>query len=67
MNRAMFYLVCFLVGVALSMVSFVGASLHLPHLHLHLPHGHVTCRMLVAQAIREPPVVRIFHSSTLLP
>jgi hypothetical protein len=41
MNRAMFYLVCFLVGVALSMVSFVGASLHLPHLHLHLPHGHV--------------------------
>ena len=41
MNWAMFYLVCFLVGVALSAVSFVGASLHLPHLHLHFPHGHV--------------------------
>jgi membrane protein implicated in regulation of membrane protease activity len=41
MNWAMFYLVCFLVGVALSLVSFVGASLHLPHLHLHFPHGHV--------------------------
>ena len=38
MNCAMFYLVCFLVGVALSVVSFVGASLHFPH--LHLPHGH---------------------------
>jgi membrane protein implicated in regulation of membrane protease activity len=41
MNWAAFYLVCFLVGVALSVVSFLGASLHLPHLHLHLPHGHL--------------------------
>ena len=41
MNWAMFYLVCFLAGVALSVVSFVGAGLHLPHLHLHLPHGHI--------------------------
>lgn len=41
MNWAMFYLVCFLVGVALSVASFMGASLRLPCLHLHLPHAHV--------------------------
>lgn len=41
MTWAMFYLVCFLVGVTLSVLSFLGGSFHLPHLHvhLHLPHG----------------------------
>ena len=39
MTWAMLYLVCFLVGVTLSVLSFVSGSLHLPHLHLHLPHG----------------------------
>lgn len=34
------YLACFLMGVALSVLAFVGGNLHLPHLHLHLPHGH---------------------------
>jgi membrane protein implicated in regulation of membrane protease activity len=37
---ATFYLVCFLVGVALSVVSFVGGGLHFAHLHLPLPHAH---------------------------
>jgi len=41
MNWEMFYLTCFLVGLALSVLSFVGGSLHLPHVHFHLPHGHV--------------------------
>jgi len=38
-----FYLVCFLVGLALSMLSFLSGSFHLPHLHVHVPHagGHV--------------------------
>jgi membrane protein implicated in regulation of membrane protease activity len=40
MTWATFYLVCFLVGLSLSVLSFAGAALHLPHLHLHLPHGH---------------------------
>src|SRR6202451_856523 len=40
MNWEMFYLTCFLVGVTLSVLSFVGGSLHLPHVHFHLPHGH---------------------------
>jgi membrane protein implicated in regulation of membrane protease activity len=44
MTWAMFYLVCFLIGVTLSVLSFLGGSFHLPHLPLHLPHGgaHVT-------------------------
>lgn len=40
MTWAMFYLVCFLVGVTLSVLSFLGGSLHLPHFHVHGPHVH---------------------------
>lgn len=40
MNWEMFYLTCFLVGVTLSLIAFVGGSLHLPHVHFHLSHGH---------------------------
>lgn len=39
-----FYLICFLVGLALSAISFLagGGHLHLPHLHIHFGHfgGH---------------------------
>jgi membrane protein implicated in regulation of membrane protease activity len=35
----MFYLVCFLIGVTLSVVSFLSGSFHLPHFHVHVPHG----------------------------
>jgi hypothetical protein len=38
MTWAMFYLVCFLVGVTMSVLSFLGGTLHLPHFHLHVPH-----------------------------
>ncbi len=41
MTWAMFYLVCFLVGVTLSVLSFLGGSFHLPHFHIHVPHGGV--------------------------
>jgi membrane protein implicated in regulation of membrane protease activity len=41
MSWALFYLICFLVGVTFSVVSFVGGSWHLPHVHLpHAPVGH---------------------------
>jgi hypothetical protein len=33
--------VCFLVGVTLSVFSFVGGTWHLPHFHMHVPHVHV--------------------------
>ena len=36
-----FYLVCFMVGIALSVLAFLGGSFHLPHLHVHVPHLHV--------------------------
>ena len=39
MTWATLYLVCFLVGVALSLLAFLG-GLHLPHLDAHLPHSH---------------------------
>ncbi len=41
MTWAIFYLVCFLVGVTLSVLSFMGGTWHLPHVHLHVPHAHV--------------------------
>jgi len=41
MTWAIFYLVCFLIGVTLSVLSFVGGTFHLPHVHAHLPHAHV--------------------------
>jgi membrane protein implicated in regulation of membrane protease activity len=39
MTWAMFYLVCFVIGVTLSVLSFLGGSFHLPHAHFHVPHG----------------------------
>jgi hypothetical protein len=42
MNWETFYLTCFFVGVTLSVLAFVGGSLHLPHVHFHLSHGHTT-------------------------
>ena len=41
MTWAMFYLVCFLVGVTLSALSFLSGSIHMPHVHFHfhVPHG----------------------------
>jgi membrane protein implicated in regulation of membrane protease activity len=41
MSWAIFYLVCFLVGVTLSVLSFAGGAFHLPHVHVHVPHAHV--------------------------
>jgi len=43
MTWADFYLICFLLGLALSLLSVLtgSAHLHLPHLHVHVPHVHV--------------------------
>ena len=39
MNLSDFYLICFVAGFVLSLMSFVGGSFHLPHAHLHIHHG----------------------------
>jgi len=41
MSWADFYLICFVLGFALSVLSLLGSlHLHLPHLHIHLGSGH---------------------------
>jgi membrane protein implicated in regulation of membrane protease activity len=40
MTWAMLYLVCFLVGVSLSVLSVASGGLHLPHIHFHVLHPH---------------------------
>jgi membrane protein implicated in regulation of membrane protease activity len=41
MTWAAVYLTCFLLGVTLSVLSFLSGSFHLPHLHVDVPHVHV--------------------------
>ena len=38
---AIFYLVCFLVGVTLTVLAFLGGGWHVPHLNVHTPTIHV--------------------------
>jgi len=43
MTWADLYLICFIVGFALSLLSVMGGFLHMPHAHhghLHIGHGH---------------------------
>jgi len=37
---AIFYLVCFLVGITLTVLAFLGGGWHVPHLHVHAPTVH---------------------------
>jgi membrane protein implicated in regulation of membrane protease activity len=39
MTWAGFYLVCFLVGLLLSIFSVLSGAVHMPHAHLHVGHG----------------------------
>ncbi len=43
MTWADLYLICFIVGFALSLLSVMGGFLHMPHMHhghVHIGHGH---------------------------
>jgi len=43
MTWADLYLICFIVGFALSLLSVMGGFIHMPHVHhghLHIGHGH---------------------------
>jgi membrane protein implicated in regulation of membrane protease activity len=38
---AIFYLVCFIVGVTLTVLAFLGGGWHVPHMNVHTPTFHV--------------------------
>jgi len=62
MNWPMVYILCFLVGLMLSVVTFLGGSLRLPHphFHLHLSHGHaVTPRASVRLGTNRPDIPHV--------
>ena len=59
---AIFYLVCFVVGVTLSVLSFVGGSFHLPHVHVHVPHLHVQVH---TGPVAAPHVTGGVHTSVM--
>ena len=66
MNWEMFYLTCFLVGVTLSLIAFVGGSLHLPHVHFHLSHGHVAPGIGGGHAgVSRGPEMPVFNFATI--
>ena len=62
-----FYLTCFLVGVTLSILSFVGGNLHLPHVHFHLSHGHVATPHVGSggAGVGRGPEIPLFNFATI--
>jgi len=60
-----FFLVCFLVGVTLSVLSFVGGNFHLPHVHVHVPHAHVQVHTGAVGAPQVPHVTGGVHTSVI--
>jgi len=67
MTWEMFYLTCFLVGVTLSLLSFVGGSLRLPHLHFHLSHGHMAAPHIAGghAGVSRGPEMPLFNFATI--
>ena len=67
MTWEMFYLTCFLVGVTLSLLSFVGGSLRLPHLHFHLSHGHIAAPHIGGghAGVSRGPEMPLFNFATI--
>lgn len=62
-----FYLTCFLVGVTLSVLAFLGGSVHLPHVHFHLSHGHVAAPGAGAghAGVSRGPEMPLFNFATI--
>jgi membrane protein implicated in regulation of membrane protease activity len=66
MNWETFYLTCFLVGVTLSALAFVGGSLHFPHVHFHLSHGHAAPGVGGGHAgVSRGPEMPLFNFATV--
>jgi membrane protein implicated in regulation of membrane protease activity len=61
-----FYLICFLVGVTLSALAFLGGSLHLPHVHFHhLSQGHVASGGAGAAHTPRGPEMPLLNFATI--
>src|SRR6266404_9847908 len=68
MTWEMFYLTCFLVGVTLSLLSFVGGRLHLPHVHFHLSHGNMAAAPHIGgghAGVSRGPEMPVFNFATI--
>jgi membrane protein implicated in regulation of membrane protease activity len=66
MNWETFYLTCFLVGVTLSLLAFVGGSVHFPHAHFHLSHGHAVPGIGGGHAgVSRGPEMPLFNFATV--
>jgi len=66
MNWETFYLTCFLVGVTLSFLAFVGGSVHFPHVHFHLPNGHAAPGIGGGHAgVSRGPEMPLFNFATI--
>lgn len=66
MTLESFYLVCFVFGLALSLLSFAGGFGHLHFGHLHVGHTHVGHGHAGAGGARGPVVFNVFNLMAFL-
>ena len=65
---AIAYLVCFLIGVTLSVLAFLGGGWHIPHLNIHTPHvpvhtPHVHLPVPHGGHVATPPAAGAAHAT----
>jgi hypothetical protein len=66
MSWEFFYLVCFVFGLALSLLSFAGGFGHLHFGHLHLGHGHAGHGHAAGGHANGPVVFNLFNLMAFL-
>ena len=64
---AIFYLVCFVVGVTLTVLAFLGGGWHVPHVNVHTPTvhtPHVHLPLPHGEHMATPPAVGAPHAGS---